>query len=127
MAVTLTYDADLQILIVKVNGYLSLDDYKDTAYRLLNSNEYPADVDAIWDLNEMNFDNIDLKFEEELVSLRQQHNEQRGHARVAIVSSNTLAEPMIKLFKIISNHLHQEIDYFTTMEAARIWLTEKQV
>ena len=126
MAVTLNYDADLKILIVKVKGYLSLDDYKDTAHQLLNSNEYPPDVDAVWDLNEMHFDNIDLKFEEELVSLRQQHSEQRGHARIAIVSSNTLAEPMIKLFKVISTHLHQKIDHFPSMEAAQAWLTEAQ-
>jgi len=124
MAITLNYDADLKILNIKVEGYLSLDDYKETAYKLLNSTEYPSNVNSIWDLDDMNFDNIDLKFEEEIVSLRQQHNEQRGHAKVAIVSANTLAEPMIKLFKIISSHLHQEINYYTTLEEAQIWLQQ---
>lgn len=122
MPITLNYHQDTKILHVKVNGYLSIDDYKKCTNDFLNSQEYPNDTPAIWDLTEMKFDNIDMEFEKKLVEIRQHHNSVRGAARIAIISDNRLAEPLIKLFKILSTSLEQELKSFNNFYEAENWI-----
>ncbi len=127
MPIQLNYHKDTQILYVKVTEHLTFDDYKNCAAEILSSQEYPSDTPAIWDLTEMKFDNIDIEFEQKLIELRQQHNAERGSAKIAIVSDNHLAAPMIKLFEILSSSLQQEFKSFNNFYEAENWLANDKV
>ena len=123
MPITLEYDKQLKILIAKVTGHLTIADYNLAVNEIIESKEYPVDVNTIWDLRDMHFDNIDIEFEKQLIELRKQINHQRGSAKLAIVSSASLVEPLVKLYTILSKDLKQVTRRFNTMNEAISWLS----
>jgi len=126
MPVTLTYHPETKALYIKVTGHLLINDYKQAAAEILQSTDYPSDTAALWDLTEMKFDNIDIEFEKKLIALRQAHNEERGAAKIAIVCDYSFAEPIIKLFKILSKPLKQNLQSFNNFYEAEHWLLNKK-
>jgi len=89
---------------------------------VMSSKEFPHNVNVLWDLTEMEFDNIDINFQKKLIALRQKRDKQRGTAKLAIVSDYILADPLIKLYTILSADLSQIVKTFRTIEDAQLWL-----
>ena len=123
MAISFSYSPETNILNIKVTGYLTLDDYFSALTRLLESSEIPANVNAIWDIQEMEFDNIDIKFQQAIVDWHKQHNNPRSKARIAMVSDYSLGDPILKLFKQIGKEQYQEMEVFRTIDEAKLWLS----
>jgi len=122
MALKISYDKQLHLLTCKVSAYLSIDDYENALQEILTSKEYPCDVSTLWDLRDMEFDNIDLRFQEKLVEIRQKYISKRAAAKIAIVYENRLAEPLVKMYAILSKDLSQNTRSFTSMGEAMYWL-----
>ncbi len=124
MSIELSYSEQQKILTGKITGYLVVEDFEKIRDEVIYSEEYPSDVNMLWDLSDMEFDNIDINFQKKLMAARQQVNKKRGSAKVAIVSDYTLADPIIKLYTILSEDLSQIVKKFTTIEEAQLWLSE---
>ena len=121
----MTYEAESQLLIVKLHGLVSLEEMQEATLRTVETDEIPSDTNALWDVSEMEFNNITLEFQQSLVDIRRQFDQKRGHAKIAILSNYALAEPLVKMYTIISKDLSQMTRMFMLEEEARQWLSEK--
>ena len=124
MPVSFTYDAERQVLIAKISGSMSLEEMRDSVPKLTGSQEYPPDVNTLWDLSEMEFHNIDYQFNEKLIDIRKTIADKRREAKVALLLVNQLARPVVELFRIMSEGLPQQTQIFTRREEAMKWLCD---
>ena len=121
MAIELTYDQQLKFLLAQVHGYLSFEDIQNFMSEVLSSEEIPSDVDTLWDITEMEFDNIDYDLQTKIVEMRMKFNVQRGDAKIAIVSDYQLGEVIVKLFLILMEQISQDVNSYKTREEAMLW------
>ena len=121
MAIEITYDKQLQILIAKVHDYLSLEDIQNFMSEVLSSEDIPSDANTIWDITEMEFDNIDIELQYKIVEMRKKFDIQRGKAKIAIISDYRLGEALVKLFLILMKEISQDVNAFKTREEAMLW------
>ena len=124
MAIELTYDEPLRILTARVHGYLSLEDIQDFMGKVLSSEQIPSDANTIWDITEMEFDNIDIDLQTKIVEMRKKFNIQRGNAKIAIVSDYQLGDILVKLFLVLMKDISQEVKAFKTREEAMGWFEQ---
>lgn len=124
MPIQFTYDKGSEILIVKLTGLVGLQEMQSVMMQILADKSIPEDTNAIWDVSEMEFNNITLEFQQQLVDVRKQIDERRGAAKIAILSNYSLAEPLIKMYTILSKDLRQTTKMFMTEKEAREWLSE---
>jgi len=122
MTTDLRYSDKQQILTIKVQGYLTVDSFEATVLSLLNSDDYYQDVNTMWDIREMQFDNIDMKFLKQVIKVQQKYAQRRGTPKIALLSNYFLAAPIIKLYLILSKGLKQKYGAFTSVEEAELWL-----
>lgn len=122
MSLNISYDDQLHLLTCKVSGYLSIEEYKNAMQEILSSTDYPCDVTTLWDLRDMKFDNVNIDFEKKLLEVRQEYNHLRGAAKIALLYSDHLAEPLFKLYSILSKDLSQNTRAFTIIDEAMYWL-----
>ena len=121
MAIELTYDQQLKFLLAQVHGHLSFEDVQNFMSEVLSSEEIPSDVDTLWDITEMEFDNIDYDLQTKVVEMRMRFNVQRGDAKIAIVSDYQLGEVIVKLFLILMEQISQDVNSYKTREEAMLW------
>ena len=121
MTIQYKYIPDEKYLLVKISGILEWEHLKITAEKITTSNEFPADVDTLYDLTEMDFSNITAEFEEKLVLFRKQLD--RGHAKIACVVSSDVGFGMGRMYEVLSDKLPQQVRIFKKLEEAQQWLT----
>ena len=121
MAIELTYDQQLKFLLAQVRGYLSFEDIQDFMSEVLSSEDIPSDTNTLWDITEMEFDNIDYDLQTKIVDMRMKFNVQRGDAKIAIVSDYQLGEVIVKLFLILMEEISQDVNSYKTREEAMLW------
>ena len=124
MSVSINYDNENNFLVVKVVGEITAEQHEACMSEIIASDNIPSHANALWDLTEMDFSLVDIELERQIAKTREQMNKDRGSAKVALVSSYDLGEPLLKLFKILTQHLDQQMKIFKTMENAKDWLTD---
>jgi len=125
MSIDLEYSNAQKILTIRVQGHLDADSFEAAAQNLVNSNEYCHNVNTIWDLRDMQFDNVDMKLMKQLIDVQKKYAERRGQAKIAILSNYSLAAPIVKLFIILSKNLRQHYRAFTSINEAEQWLCDE--
>lgn len=125
MAITFEYDGDKKVIMIKIVGEITAEEYSNLMNVELPSKGVSIDANAIWDLSELDFSVVDIVLERKIVKVREQLDEKRKGVKVALVSNYDLGEPVLKMFLIISQHLSQELRVVRTMEEAKEWLCEE--
>ncbi len=121
MPIDMTYDKSSKLLTLKVTGTVELDEMVDTLDNFMNS-DIPSDTDAIWDLSDMEFNNITYELQQRLIDARRRFDEKRGDAKIAIICDYSLAEPLLKMYIILSKDLSQVTRMFMSKAEAMEWL-----
>ena len=124
MAIEIAYDKQFEFLLARVHGYLSFEDIQDFMTQVLSSEDIPSDANTLWDITEMEFDNIDLDLQTKIVGMRKKFNIQRGNAKIAIVSDYQLGEVLVKLFLILMEEISQDVSSFKTRDEAMLWFNQ---
>lgn len=124
MAIELTYDKQHQYITARVHGYLSIEDIQNFMNEVLSSEEMPSDANTLWDITQMEFDNIDLDLQTKIVELRKKFNIERGNAKIAIVSNYQLGDILVKLFLVLMEEVSQEVKAFRNSEQAISWFEQ---
>lgn len=125
MAISFEYDSEQKVLIVKAIGEITAEEYSNLMNIELPLRSIPIDVNAIWDLSEMDFSVLDIALERKINEVREKLDEKRKDTKIALVSDYDLGEPVLKMFLIISQHLSQELRVVRTIGEAREWLRRK--
>lgn len=126
MAITESYDKELNILTLKIVGYLKLNEYEDALIQLINSRKFPENANTLWDLRDMEFDNIDLAFQQKVIQLHKQLNNPRKLANIAIISDYELGSPIIKLFILQATNIYNSMHVFKTVDEGIAWLLKQK-
>jgi len=124
MPVKLIYNQSKKILIMRVEGQLSIDDVEVATLEIFESKEFPPDVNTLWDVRQLSFEDIDIAFIKKLIATRKKYTGQRGSPKIAILSNNVLAAPIIKLYVILSKAPKEKTCVFKTLEEAELWLCQ---
>ena len=122
MAIEFVYNNQHNIITVKVIGCLIFDEFESFMNGLISSTDIPSDVNALWDIREMEFDNIDFEFENRLIELLKKFNRARGATKAAVVSNYALGDPLVKMFIILIEDISRSMCSFKTIEEAELWL-----
>lgn len=122
MPIKLIYNQSQKFLTVRVEDHLSIDDVEATTLKIFESEEFPHDVNTLWDIQQLSFDDIDIAFIKRLVAVRKKYTGLRGNPKIAILSNYALAAPIIKLYVILSKGLEEKTRVFKTLEEAELWL-----
>jgi len=122
MPIKLIYNQSQKFLTVRVEDHLSIGDVEAATLKILESEEFPPDVNTLWDVRQLSFEDIDIAFIKRLVAVRKKNKGLRGSPKIAILSNYALAAPIIKLYVILSKGLEEKTRVFKTLEEAELWL-----
>ncbi len=121
MSLVYRFDKSKGILYITVNYFFTEKDMEKASKYITNSRDFPADVDTIWDIRAVNFDNIKLTYQEKLISIRKRYP-QRGNAKIAIVAESDLAFGLSRRYEQMSAELPQETMVFKSIKEAEKWI-----
>jgi len=120
MSFEFIHDSDNNILIVKIKELINIEELKNAAIILFQRGDIPYDINTIYDLQEMDFSNINTEFGEKLILFRQSLN--RGDAKIACVTSTDLGFGLSRMYEAMSDQLQQKMRIFRSMDEAKEWL-----
>ncbi len=124
MPIEFKYNREQNFLTLKIEGKLTIDDIDSTTLMILKSEDYSHDVDTLWDVRNLSFENIDINFIKQIIAARNRYKGKRGNPKIAILSNYMLAAPIIKLYLILSKGLDHKTRAFNTVADAELWLIE---
>ena len=128
MSFDIRFDQKKRILFVTLNGDFTLAEFQAAMEKITQSNQYPPDTDALWDLREMDFARVDSDYWRSIISIRKQYGE-RGTARIAHVVRGDFAFGMLRMYQIQSeldpNGLQQRIEVFKSISEGENWLLSR--
>lgn len=124
MSIKFYYDRQIKILMVKLEGLLSLQEVRDALTRVISDKDIPPHANALWDVSDMEFNNITIDFQRDLIEMRRQYAARRKPAKIAILCTYTLAEPLVKMYTILCRELGEDARVFMSQAEALDWLAE---
>lgn len=122
MTVDITHDKVNDILVVTVSGELSLEILKEAAQKIVSSDQFAPNIATLWDLRQLDADNINQNFLSNLVSLREKQFQEREGAKLALVANSDLIYGLSRMYEMLSNGLPQSMHVFRTIDEAMVWL-----
>ncbi len=120
MSLEFTHDSDNNILIIKIKDLVNLEELKTAFSNVFSNNDIPLDINTLYDLQDMDFSNINAEFEKRLILFRESLN--RGNAKIACVVASDVGYGMGRMYKTLSEHLPQELHIFRSIDEAKNWL-----
>jgi len=102
MPTDLRFDGEKGILVVTVRGSLTLEEFRTTLEEITHSDQYPPDIDTLWDFQAMDFQAMDSDFFRHIISIRK-HYPERGIARAAHIVAGDFAFGMLRMHEILSD------------------------
>ena len=125
MSIKFQFDPSQNLVRITIKGTFSLEDFKTTMEQLTGSKEYAPDINALWDLRELDFSSINEAYWRQILEIRKKHPK-RNKACLAHVVRGDFAFGMMRMYQILSSHqsdeLHQQVMVFRSMEDAEQWL-----
>ena len=123
MPIHIHYNPELNYIVLKPVGVLTIKMLSDLDGPLISSEEFPPDVNTIWDMRETDYSNINKTFLEELIELRNRNYLVRGKAKLAYVASSDFEFGITRMYEMLSVNIKQKMHIFRTIEEAETWLT----
>jgi len=124
MPIDFRYDSEKEALFGTMKSPITFEEYRSTIEAIVRSNEFPPDIRTLWDLRELEFNEIDRSYEESLISISEQFPE-RGPAKVAFVVKSELGFGMTRMYEILAEKLGYETMVFRDYSEAENWLIQK--
>ena len=125
MAIDISYKPDKGFLYIAVKGQNSLEDYKTAMEEITHSEEYPADINTIWDVREQEFTDLDTDTIKSFIKIRKEYPA-RGAARVAFIVKGDFAFGMMRMYDTLSSFegsdLPQNLMVFRDYAEGEKWL-----
>jgi hypothetical protein len=102
MTIDISYESEKEFLYIAVKGQCTLEEYKMAMDEITQSEEYPANINAMWDVREQDFSSITSSTVQSLINISKQYPE-RGTARAAFIVKDDLAFGMLRMYEITSS------------------------
>lgn len=102
MTIDIRHEAGKGFLTIVVKGELSHEEYKMTMDEITRSEQYPANINALWDVRDQDFRNVTSKTVSSIISINKQYPE-RGDSKVAFIVKDNLAFGMLRMYELSSS------------------------
>ncbi|MBB4266144.1 hypothetical protein [Roseospira visakhapatnamensis] len=123
MAVDVKYHDEGGFLEVILSGLFSLDEVVDALGVIVNSNEWPPNVNVIWDGRAVDLEHTDRRVFEDLADFRSNIDLLRRDSRSAVVVSAQSKDVSAHLAKLFSErYMVGDIRVFLDWEEAVRWI-----
>ena len=102
MTIDIRYKTEKRFLVIVVKGQLSHEEYKTAMNEVTQSEQYPANVNALWDVREQDFRSVTSNTVKSIIDISKQYPE-RGNSRVAFIVKDNLAYGMLRMYELSLN------------------------
>jgi hypothetical protein len=120
----LEYNSSDNYFLATIDGDILPHDFKQAMDEITASEEYPPDVNTIWDIREVDFSPMNEGLARSLIHIRKTTDEKRGNTKLAVVVTDDLSFGLSRMYQTLSelSELSQEIEIFKNIEEARNWV-----
>lgn len=125
MPIHTKYDKEKDVLHTSLIGVVTLTEIENVIQEVLQKGEFSPDVDTLIDVSNLNFDEIDANFLNQVISLEKK-NAHRAGARVAFIAESELDYGMSRMYISLSNELPKTSKVFNSHAEAEAWLLESK-
>lgn len=122
MDIIISYENQLNLLCLEVNGCLTVESYQVILQKILDSTDFPCDVKVLWDLTDMAFNDKELDLAILQKELTDRMQVKRGFDKVALVSDNRHLDSYIELLGCVTQGLSHHAKRFKVIDEAMYWL-----
>ncbi|AGF79390.1 hypothetical protein UWK_02859 [Desulfocapsa sulfexigens DSM 10523] len=109
-------------LTVQVEGVFNQEEFVKILDAIVKSNEYPENINAIYDLSNMFFEKISSDFLYTLSLLAEKYSKQRSGAKTALVCPADLQFGAAREWDAYTDHIPVDKTVVRTMEEAIKWV-----
>jgi hypothetical protein len=120
-ALDIHYDCDKRALFGVLRRRMTTEEFHEINRFVTQSSEFPSDVRTLWDLREVDFAEVEQKYQESLIDIRKQYPS-RGAARIAFIVADELGFGLLRMYGILSSDLPQQIQVFQDYSEGEAWL-----
>jgi hypothetical protein len=110
------------LIVIKIEGLFSADDFVEILEQIVHSKDYPSNVNAVYDLTQMSFDNITSGFLQVLNVLAEKYGNARSGAKTAYVCPKDLQFGMARAWEAFVNDVPVKTMVTRSMEEALSWI-----
>lgn len=122
MSITLDYVRDKGFLYITVDGEFVLDELNAAFVEMTRSDEYPPDVDAIWDLRKADFVSANQNLWRNIIECRKKYIE-RANCKSAMVVCGDFPFGMGRMYQMLAEQdVPQEIIIFKSLSEAEQYI-----
>jgi hypothetical protein len=118
------YDRKKKALFGTLKSPLTVEEYRSSIEAIVRSKDYPPNIRTLWDLRELEFTEIDRRFEESLINISKQFPERRS-AKIAFIVKTELGFGMIRMFETLADKLGYETMVFRSYSEGENWLLQE--
>jgi hypothetical protein len=124
MAIKLEYNSSDNYLLGTVEGKVTYHEYNQMMEEITSSEEYPPDVNTIWDMRELDINDADESIFRSFINIRKKTDKKRGNTKLSIVVADDLSFGVSRMYQTLSeiSELSQEMKIFRKIEEARNWV-----
>lgn len=126
--IDIRYKPEKGFLYITVKGRCTLEEYKMAMDEITQSKQYPANINALWDVSEQDFSDITSDTVKSLISINKQYPE-RETSRAAFVVNGNLAFGMLRMYEISSSlekpDSSQNLRVFKSRSEGEKWLLDE--
>ena len=123
MPVEFRFDSRKGALFGTMKSPLTLEEYRSSIEAIVRSREHPPDIRTLWDLRELDFNEINSNFEESLIKISEEFPE-RGSAKIAFVVGGDLGFGIVRMFETLADELGYETMVFKSFSEGENWLLQ---
>jgi hypothetical protein len=111
-----------KIIIVNISGVFSVDSFVETIKEIVSGTDYPSNIDAIYELTHMSFDNITSDYLHLVKNQVKKYGHKREGAKTAYVCPNDLQFGMIRIWEVFVNSIPIETMVTRSIDEALEWI-----
>ena len=130
MTIDITYKPEKSFLYILVKGQCSLEEYKVAMDEITHSEQFPANINAIWDVRDQDFRSITTDTVNSLIEISEQYPE-RKPAHVAFIAKDNLAYGMLRMYEMLSSIKEPDssnnLRVFRTYSEGEKWLLGEEL
>ena len=122
MPFNIDYIDPLQPIVISIEGFSSAGEFVEIMEQITNSQEYAPNVNSIYDLTRMSFENIFSDFLHKVKIRLRQYGDLRGEAKIAYVCPADLQYGMTRVWEVFCDDILTETMVTRSMEEALAWM-----
>lgn len=123
MSYSIQFVEEQQFVIVAISGIVSSKVFINAMAEIVSSSKYPDNINAVYDLSEMDFDNVTTGFLQFTKHQVRGLTEKRAGAKTVYVCPKDLQFGMARMWKVMIDDIPVDIHVVRSLDEAVDWIS----